>query len=62
MMATPEAVVAVRDDAEGIIAGLSSGKGYVDMSTVDAETSLESARLAHAKGALFLEAPVAGSR
>jgi len=62
MMATPDAVVAVRDGAEGIIAGLSSGKGYVDMSTVDAETSLESARLAHAKGALFMEAPVAGSR
>ena len=62
MMATPDAVIAVRDGAEGIIAGLSSGKGYVDMSTVDAETSLESARLANAKGALFLEAPVAGSR
>ena len=32
------------------------------MSTVDADTSLESYRLAHEKGALFLEAPVAGSR
>ena len=32
------------------------------MSTVDAETSVESARLAHDKGALFVEAPVAGSR
>lgn len=62
MMATPDAVVAVRDGAEGIVAGLSSGKGFVDMSTVDAETSLESARLVHGKGALFLEAPVAGSR
>jgi 3-hydroxyisobutyrate dehydrogenase-like beta-hydroxyacid dehydrogenase len=62
MMATPQAVVAVRDGAEGIIAGLSSGKGFVDMSTVDAETSWESARLVHGKGALFLEAPVAGSR
>lgn len=62
MMATPAAVLSVRDGAEGIIAGLSSGSGYVDMSTVDAETSLESYRLAHEKGALFLEAPVAGSR
>lgn len=62
MMATPAAVVSVRDGAEGIIAGLSSGSGYVDMSTVDADTSLESYRLAHEKGALFLEAPVAGSR
>jgi len=62
MMATPAAVLFVRDGAEGIIAGLSSGKGYVDMSTVDADTSLESFRLSHEKGALFLEAPVAGSR
>ena len=62
MMATPTAVLTVRDGAEGIIAGLSSGNGYVDMSTVDADTSLESYRLAHEKGALFLEAPVAGSR
>lgn len=62
MMATPVAVQSVRDGSEGIAAGLSSGTGYVDMSTVDAETSLESYRLAHEKGALFLEAPVAGSR
>lgn len=62
MLATPAAVEAVRDGVDGIIAGLRPGKGYVDMSTVDAETSLESARLAHAAGGLFLEAPVAGSR
>jgi 3-hydroxyisobutyrate dehydrogenase-like beta-hydroxyacid dehydrogenase len=62
MMATPAAVMAVRDGSEGIVAGLSPGKGYVDMSTVDAETSRESALLALEKGALFLEAPVAGSR
>ena len=62
MMATPAAVVSVRDGDDGIIAGLRPGKGYVDMSTVDAETSLESARLTHRAGALYLEAPVAGSR
>jgi 3-hydroxyisobutyrate dehydrogenase-like beta-hydroxyacid dehydrogenase len=62
MMANPDAVATVRDGADGILAGLSNGKGYIDMSTVDAETSRESARLAHAAGALFLEAPVAGSR
>lgn len=32
------------------------------MSTVDADTSIMSAMLAHEKGALFLEAPVSGSR
>ena len=62
MMANPQAVQLVRDGRDGIIAGLTKGKGYVDMSTVDVETSIESARLAHDKGALFLEAPVGGSR
>ncbi len=62
MMATPAAVESVRDGADGIIAGLRPGTGYVDMSTVDAETSAESARMAHQAGAFFLEAPVAGSR
>lgn len=62
MMANPTAVQSVRDGVDGIIAGLVPGSGYLDMSTVDATTSLESARLAHEKGALFLEAPVAGSR
>ncbi|MBW4054862.1 MAG: NAD(P)-dependent oxidoreductase [Proteobacteria bacterium] len=62
MMANPRAVESVRDGEEGIIAGLKPGTGYLDMSTVDAETSIESARLAHEKGVLFLEAPVSGSR
>jgi 3-hydroxyisobutyrate dehydrogenase-like beta-hydroxyacid dehydrogenase len=62
MMADPAAVESIRDGVDGIVIGLSKGKGFIDMSTVDAETSLESARLAHAAGAQFLEAPVAGSR
>lgn len=62
MMANPAAVTAVRDGEHGIIAGLKPGGGYLDMSTVDAETSRESSRLAHERSALFLEAPVAGSR
>ena len=62
MMATPAAVQSVRDGGDGIAAGLSAGKGYLDMSTVDAGTSMKSAMLAHEKGAFFLEAPVAGSR
>ena len=62
MMANPAAVEAVRDGVDGIVAGLSKGKGFIDMSTVDTETSLKSARLTHEAGALFLEAPVAGSR
>lgn len=62
MMAHSAAVQSVRDGSDGIVAGLKPGKGYVDMSTVDAETSMASSALAHEKGATFLEAPVAGSR
>ena len=62
MMADPAAVLSVRDGSNGIISGMAAGKGYVDMSTVDADTSIESARLARQRGALFLEAPVAGSK
>lgn len=62
MMSDPAAVAAVRDGDSGIVAGLRQGSGYIDMSTVDAESSQFSARLTHEHGALFLEAPVAGSR
>jgi len=46
----------------GVLAGLSAGKQFVDMSTVDVETALEIAKAVTAKGGLFLEAPVAGSK
>lgn len=62
MMADPAAVAAVRDGSDGIIAGLKPGSGYIDMSTVDEETAQQSGQLCTSKGALFLEAPVAGSR
>lgn len=62
MMADPLAVASVRDGELGIIAGLAPGQGYIDLSTIDAATSRETARLARQRGALFLEAPVAGSR
>jgi 3-hydroxyisobutyrate dehydrogenase-like beta-hydroxyacid dehydrogenase len=62
MMADPAAVAAVRDGADGIIAGLQAGSGYIDMSTVDEATSRHATQLCKEKGALFLEAPVAGSR
>lgn len=62
MMANDLAVKSVRDGSEGIIAGLKPGQGYVDMSTVGVETSITSARYCLEKEALFLEAPVAGSK
>lgn len=42
--------------------GLSSGKGYVDVSTIDPATSAKVAAAVRAKGALYLEAPVSGSK
>ncbi len=42
--------------------GLSQGKGYVDVSTVDAPTSSAIAQGVRKTGARFLEAPVSGSK
>ncbi|CAL8462090.1 g1621 [Coccomyxa elongata] len=59
MLADPPAALAV---AEQAARGLSEGKGYVDVSTVDAGTSQKVAKLVHAAGAQYLEAPVSGSK
>ena len=42
--------------------GISSGKGYVDVSTVDVATSQQIGSAVAAKSGLFLEAPVSGSK
>ena len=59
MVSTPEAATAVANAAKD---GLSAGKGYVDVSTVDAETSSAIAEIVRSTGAEFLEAPVSGSK
>ena len=46
------------DEFDGVLKGLSDGKGFVDMSTVDAETRNEVAEAVQARGGKFLEAPV----
>jgi glyoxylate/succinic semialdehyde reductase len=46
----------------GVLEGLSAGKGYCDMSTVDEETSQKIGQAVLAKGGRFLEAPVSGSK
>ena len=38
------------------------GKGYIDVSTVDASTSSQIAAAVRAAGGHFLEAPVSGSK
>jgi hypothetical protein len=41
---------------------LSAGKGYVDVSTIDPATAADVAAAVRATGALYLEAPVSGSK
>lgn len=62
MLADPQACLDVAFGENGIAAGMSAGKGYVDVSTVDAATAARVAEAVRAKGALFLEAPVSGSK
>ncbi|XP_019194280.1 PREDICTED: glyoxylate/succinic semialdehyde reductase 2, chloroplastic [Ipomoea nil] len=62
MLADPESVVDVACGKHGAASGLSPGKGYVDVSTVDGSTSKLINKHVKATGALFLEAPVSGSK
>ncbi|MBI4490885.1 MAG: NAD(P)-dependent oxidoreductase [Deltaproteobacteria bacterium] len=61
MVSNTEALQAVVAGSDGILAGLSPGKIYVDMSTVSPAASRELAKQAEAKGAKMLDAPVSGS-
>jgi 3-hydroxyisobutyrate dehydrogenase-like beta-hydroxyacid dehydrogenase len=51
----------VADGKDGILAGLGSGKVWVDVSTVSPLASRELARRVSATGATMLDAPVSGS-
>ena len=62
MLADPAAAEEVCFGSDGVAAGVTPGKGYIDMSTVSPETSQKIASAVKAKGGLFLEAPVSGSR
>ncbi len=46
---------------DGMLAGLTQGKVFVDMSTISASTSREIAEQVSAKGAHMLDAPVSGN-
>ncbi|KAF3450594.1 hypothetical protein FNV43_RR06683 [Rhamnella rubrinervis] len=62
MLADPESAVDVACGKYGVVSGMSPGKGYVDVSTVDVETSKFISGHIKTTGALFLEAPVSGSK
>lgn len=61
MVADTAALKAITEGADGILAGLSGGKIYVDMSTVSPRLIRELAKQVSAVGAQMLEAPVSGS-
>jgi 3-hydroxyisobutyrate dehydrogenase-like beta-hydroxyacid dehydrogenase len=61
MVTDTKALRAIVEGPDGIIAGLSSGKLYVDMSTVSAAESREVAARVAERGARMLDAPVSGS-
>jgi len=61
MVTNTEALRAVTEGADGILAGLSTGKTYVDMSTVSPAAIRATAKQVAAKGAEMLDAPVSGS-
>ncbi len=62
MLADPQAAQEVCFGDDGVLEGMSPGKGYVDMSTVDAETSRQIAEAVTEARGRFLEAPVSGTK
>jgi 3-hydroxyisobutyrate dehydrogenase-like beta-hydroxyacid dehydrogenase len=61
MLSDPAALEAVAGGTDGLVAGLSSGKIWLDFSTVTPAASRRAAERAREKGADFCDVPVAGS-
>jgi 3-hydroxyisobutyrate dehydrogenase len=61
MVTNAAAIEAISEGPDGILAGLSAGKFFIDMSTVSPEVSRALAAKVRAKGADMIDAPVSGS-
>jgi 3-hydroxyisobutyrate dehydrogenase-like beta-hydroxyacid dehydrogenase len=61
MVTNGAALAAISDGPDGLLAGLSAGKFYVDMSTVNPEGSRRLAEKVRERGADMIDAPVSGS-
>ncbi len=61
MVTNTAALRNLSEGPEGLLAGLRSGKVYIDMSTVSPAYSRDLARKTAEKGAVMLDAPVSGS-
>ncbi|KAH7862158.1 hypothetical protein Vadar_000872 [Vaccinium darrowii] len=62
MLSDPPAAFSVVFDKDGVLEQICHGKGYIDMSTVDCDTSMKIGEAITSKGGYFLEAPVSGSK
>jgi 3-hydroxyisobutyrate dehydrogenase-like beta-hydroxyacid dehydrogenase len=62
MISDPAAARELCFGTQGVLEGITPGKGYIDVSTVDPQTSVEIGLAISKKGARFLEAPVSGSK
>jgi len=61
MVTNSAALAAITEDADGILAGLTPGKIYADISTVSPAFSREVAAKVRAKGCDMVDCPVSGS-
>lgn len=61
MVTNTNAVLALTGGPDGVLAGLTPGKIYVDMSTISPAVSRDIAKQVAAKGAFMLDSPVSGS-
>jgi 3-hydroxyisobutyrate dehydrogenase-like beta-hydroxyacid dehydrogenase len=61
MVTNASALTAIHEGPKGLLAGLSSGKLLIDMSTVSPDASRAVAAEVRAKGADMIDAPVSGS-
>src|SRR6202795_5220383 len=61
MVTNAAALAAGTESPDGLLAGLSAGKFYIDMSTVSPEASRALAAKVREKGADMIDAPVSGS-
>ncbi|KAJ3675347.1 hypothetical protein LUZ60_004389 [Juncus effusus] len=62
MLSDPPAALSVVFDKDGVLEEICEGKAYIDMSTVDSETSVKINQAVSNRGGLFVEAPVSGSK
>ncbi len=62
MVSDPAAARELCFGAQGVLEGITQGKAYIDVSTVDPQTTVEIGLAINKKGGRFLEAPVSGSK